>query len=247
MTTVTASETRPKIACAECQRINDCDCLSQLRLLDLLAPPVRQLLDHVLTDGSVMGDEVTDQIALLLDRDDQRKRENAAIPEYGDPEDARSDQGLVEDVIGSWGYEPSFRRDAEGIAALRKVPVEHVRALVDRFLADSRPAPLPECPCGEGRNPLHAFLDCGQPPAPPPAPPMPDRYELLAAAARRLHVDGSDPARTGKSRAEVRRLARHRMRALLGIPDPSQTPPPARETWPAWAREVDAAVERRAA
>jgi hypothetical protein len=128
---------RLKVACAECKRVNDCDCLSQLRLIDLIAPLVRRVLGHLATDGSVIDDEVCEQLALLADRNDQRERENEA--QWSNDDEA--DRDLIEDVVGSWGYEPTFRRDVEGIAQSRKVPVEHVRALVDRFLRESQPEP----------------------------------------------------------------------------------------------------------
>jgi hypothetical protein len=118
--------------------VNDCDCLSQLRLLDLMAPLVRQVLVHLATDGSFLDDEVCDRLTLLVDRNDQREREHDA--QWND-ENSQADRDLIEDVVGPWNNRPSFRRDVEGIAALRKVPMGHVRALVDRFLRESRPEP----------------------------------------------------------------------------------------------------------
>jgi hypothetical protein len=137
------SRPRPRFQCAECKLVNDCDCLSQLRLIDLLAPLVRQLLEHLATDGSVVDDEVCERLTLLIDRNDQREREVNALYHNDD----QADRDLIDDVVGPWGYEPSFRRDAEGIAQLRKVPVEHVRGLLDRFLRDSRPEVPSEVAC----------------------------------------------------------------------------------------------------
>jgi hypothetical protein len=56
----------------------------------------------------------------------------------------------------------------------------------------------------------------------------------------RLLVVGEDPGRSHRARQHHRTLARRRLRALLAADDA------ARAAWPAWARAVDAAVERRA-
>lgn len=72
------------------------------------------------------------------------------------------------------------------------------------------------------------------------------RYRLLLAAARRLLIAGADPTKTDKCRAEHRRRARGQMRALLQAVAPNGPAAVARESWPTWARAVDAAVERRA-
>jgi hypothetical protein len=132
---------RPRFQCAECKLVNDCDCLDANRLVDLIAPLLRQVLSHLATDGSFIDGEVCERLALLADRNDQREREQAAWPELGDAEDLKCDRVLVEDLVGPWGYEPSHLRTPEGIAALRKVPVEHVRGLLDRFLRESQPVP----------------------------------------------------------------------------------------------------------
>lgn len=121
-----------QIACAECKRTNDCDCLSQLRLLDLMAPLVRQVVEHLPTGPALIDGQVIEHLAMLIDRNDQRERELAALDRHD-----RSARDLIADVLGSWGYEPSFRRDPVGIATKRKVPVDRVRALVDGFLRDA--------------------------------------------------------------------------------------------------------------
>lgn len=73
------------------------------------------------------------------------------------------------------------------------------------------------------------------------------RYRILLAAARRLLVDGADLAKCGRTRGRHRALARNQMRAILDATDPGRSAARARETWPAWARDVDSAVEGRAA
>jgi hypothetical protein len=146
METVQTSKLRPNFRCAECELVNDCDCLDTTRILDLMAPLVRQVVDHLQADGSVLDYEVIERLALLVDRDDQRVREWEAWPDLGDAEDQKCDRALIEDLVGPWGYETPFRRTPEGIAARRKVPVERVRALLERFLADSRPSEAPARP-----------------------------------------------------------------------------------------------------
>ena len=189
METIIATENRPYNCCAECGRRNDCACLDQLRLIDLMAPLVRQVLDHLTTDGGVLDDEVIERLALLADRNEQREREHAAQWADGNGE---AERDLIDDVVGSWGYIPSFRRDVQGIAQMRQVPVERVRALVDRFLADSRPDPA----------------------APQSAVDYEADYQAIVTAVRAREA------------------------AALSCTQLS---------WPAWAREVEAAVERRAA
>jgi hypothetical protein len=142
MTNVDASGTRPKFQCAECELVNDCDCLSRLRLLDLIAPILRTVLEHIATDGSFLDKGICERLALLLDRHDQIEREIEAMPAWGgDPGDGGADRNLIDDLIGPWGYEQSYLRTPEGIGALRKVPAQHVRALLEKFLRDSRPEP----------------------------------------------------------------------------------------------------------
>lgn len=219
--------TRPRLRCAECKLVNDCDCLDTTRILGHLAPLLRQVIDHLQTDGSCLDDEVCERLELLCDRRDQREREWIAMPELGDAEDLKCDHVIVEDLVGHWGYEPSHLRTPEGIAAMRNVPVEHVRALLDRFLRDSQP--VTTAPGLRRRSAAD------------------ERHEILLAATRRLLVDGNDPARTSRKRGRIRNRARQRIRALLGVPAPIDEGAAARETWPTWAREVVAAVERRAA
>jgi hypothetical protein len=173
MKSITASQTRPKFACAECELVNDCNCLDTTFLIDLMAPLLRQVVEHLQADGSVLDYEVIERLALLVDRNDQRVREWEAWPDLGDAEDLKCDRVIIEDLVAPWGYEPSHLRTPEGIAARRKVPVEHVRGLLDRFLRESRPVPAPQ---------------------------------------------------------------------LVPVPVAAT-----RENWPAWAREVEAVVERRAA
>jgi hypothetical protein len=136
--------------------VNDCDCLDAMRVLDLLAPLVRQLLGVIAQRGSTIED-VTDQITLLLDRNDQRECEIEAMPDLGDAEDLKCDRVIVEDLVAPWGYPPSFSRTVEGVAHLRKVPVERVRALLDRFLRASRPAPSAKPRPRAGRSFLFGF------------------------------------------------------------------------------------------
>jgi hypothetical protein len=68
------------------------------------------------------------------------------------------------------------------------------------------------------------------------------RYRLLLAAAHRLLVAGTDPTRGDKCRAKHRRLARRQMRIILEATDTAGPAAVAREMWPTWAREIDAAV-----
>ncbi len=135
------SPARPLFRCAECKLINDCDCLDTTRILDHLAPLLRQVIDHLQTDGSFLDNEVCERLELLCDRKEQREREWIAMPELGDAEDAKCDSAILECLIGPWGYGQSYLRTPDGVAALRKVPVERVRALLARFLRDSQPAP----------------------------------------------------------------------------------------------------------
>src|SRR6185437_1396576 len=123
----TGREKGTQIACSDCGRRNDCNCLSELRLLDLIAPLARQLVEHNLAECSFIDIEVVERLALLLDRNDQREREVAA--QWADEND-REARDLIDDVVNTWGREPDFRRDVAGIAQLRRVPVERVKALV---------------------------------------------------------------------------------------------------------------------
>lgn len=193
-----------EVRCAECELVNDCDCLSQFRLLDLMAPLLRQVVNHLETDGSILDYEVIERLALLADRNDQRVREWNAWPELGDAEDMKCDRVIIEDLVAPWGYEPPHLRTPAGIAALRKVTVERVQALLDRFLVDSRP---------EERE-------------------RPEPPRIFSCACT------GDHGKTGCSGGSLRGgqcewcAANHA---------------PAGESLPAWAREVEASVARRAA
>lgn len=203
MKTVTASETRPKLSCAECGLTNDCRCLDQLELLDQMVPVVRQVLEHLATDGSFLDIEIEERLALLVDRNDQREREVEA--QWSDEND-QEDRDLIEEVVGCWGNKPTFRRDVEGIAKLRKVPVERLRALIDRFLRDSRP---------DGAAPAEAS---GRP---------------FSCSCSGDHGQTGCSGVGGESGLCAWCVTNHSA--------------PAAAAWPAWARGVDAAVERRAA
>jgi hypothetical protein len=62
------------------------------------------------------------------------------------------------------------------------------------------------------------------------------RFRMVLAAVHRLLVVGEDPCRSLSARQRHRMLARRRLRRILTADER------ARETWPAWAREVDQAV-----
>lgn len=83
---------------------------------------------------------------------------------------------------------------------------------------------------------------CSKPSSACPGLADPCRYRLMLAAAHKLLVVGSDASLTSRQRQRHRNIARARLRAILDAAGRG-----GREGWPAWARAVDAAVERRAA
>lgn len=71
------------------------------------------------------------------------------------------------------------------------------------------------------------------------------RYRLLLAATRKLLIDGTDPTKGSRTRERHRALARKRMRAIIEAEGASAAGPvavAARESWPRWAREIEAAI-----
>jgi hypothetical protein len=122
--------------CSGCGNRNNCVCLSELRILAATMPLVKELL--VGTTDLPRRRQLRAQLTDLAARYDQSQREIAAIW-GGRGALVEPERDLLEDLVTDWGYEPGWLRSVEAVADRRKVPVAHVRAVLDRFFRDSRP------------------------------------------------------------------------------------------------------------